>query len=129
MAVEFLIDRDIGRHQVPSAMRERGFVTRTLFDVYGDREQFVTDVEWLHDAGAQGWAVITADARMRWRALERQAIDEGAIKVFTMPHGNLTGPEQVARVVDNLEAIVRACGRPEPGIYTLLPDRLTRRYP
>lgn len=43
----FLIDRDIGRHQVPGALRERGQIVHTLFEVFGDRELFVTDVEWL----------------------------------------------------------------------------------
>lgn len=129
MAVEFLTDRDIGRHLLPTALREHGQTTRTLFDVYGVREQFISDAEWLQRAGEEGWAVITADLRMRWRPTERGAIDAGGVKVFTMPHGNLTGPEQVARVTDNLPAILRACERPGAAIYTMMADRITRRYP
>ncbi|WP_370324925.1 hypothetical protein [Euzebya sp.] len=127
--VDFLLDRDIGRYQVSAALQEHDLVVRTLFDVYGEREQFITDVEWLTRAGEEEWAVITADARIRRRALERAVVDRWQVKIFTLPHGNLTGPEQVARVIDNLEAILRAATRPGPAIYVLLPQRIERRHP
>lgn len=127
--VDFLLDRDIGRYQVSAALQERDLAVRTLFDVYGEREQFVTDVEWLTRAGEERWAVITADARIRRRPLERDAVDRWQVKVFTMPHGNLTGQQQVARVIDNLDAILRAVARPGPAIYVLLPHRIERRHP
>lgn len=129
MAVEFLIDRDIGRHQVPNALRERGFVTRTLFDVYREEELFVSDVTWLRDAGTHGWAVITADAHIRRRRHELAAVETGGVKVFTMPHGNLTGPQQVNRVLDNLDAVLQACTYPGGAVFTLLRDRIERRFP
>lgn len=127
--VDFILDRDIGRYQVSAALEERGIVVQTLFEVYGEREQFVTDIEWLTRAGEERWAVITADARIRRRRLELDVVDRWNVKVFTMPHGNLTGPQQVARVIDNLDAILRAMARPGPGIYVLLPDRIERRHP
>lgn len=127
--VDFLLDRDIGRYQVSAALQEHGVIVRTLFEVYGERELFVTDVEWLTRAGVERWAVLTADSRIRRRPLEREVVDREQVKIFTMPHGNLTGEQQVARVIDNLDAILRAAGRPGPAIYVLLTDRIERRHP
>lgn len=68
--------------------------------------------------------MITADTCILRRPLERAVVDEWGVKVFTMPNGNLTGPQQVKRVIDNLDAVVRASAIQGPGIYILMPDRI-----
>jgi hypothetical protein len=49
--------------------------------------------------------------------------------MFTLPRGNLTGRDQAARFLTNLDAIVHACQRPGPYIYSVLPDRIELRWP
>lgn len=60
------MDRSLGRHIVPDAIRARGHTVHTLWTVYGESEQSLSDVEFLRDAGRNGWAVFTADMRIRW---------------------------------------------------------------
>jgi len=48
---EFFIDRSLGRHVVPDALREAGAVVHVMADVYGERiGQGLADEEWLRDA-------------------------------------------------------------------------------
>ena len=70
MALEFLVDRSLGRHVVPDAIRVEGFAVRTLFDVYGEAEERLSDAAWLEDAGREGWIVLTGDPRIRRRPHE-----------------------------------------------------------
>lgn len=52
---EFFIDRSLGRHAVPAALREAGVTVHTMADVYGERVgQGLDDEEWLRDAGRRG---------------------------------------------------------------------------
>jgi hypothetical protein len=127
--LEFLVDRSLGRHLVPQAIRGAGFVVRTLFDVYGDDEERLPDTTFLRDAGRLGWVVLTGDAAIRRRPHELEVVQTERVRVFALARGNLRGVEQAARFADNLERIVRACERPGPFIYAVLAGRIERRYP
>lgn len=97
----------------------------TLAEHYGiPRDETVTDAEWLVECGSRGWAAIKADANIRRRpGAERQALVEARVRTFLLG-GQLTTEQKVARVLDNLPAISRACARPGPFVYRVHPDRL-----
>ncbi|MBA3372584.1 MAG: toxin-antitoxin system, toxin component, PIN family protein [Actinomycetota bacterium] len=126
---EFLVDRSLGRHVVPNAVRAQGHTVHTLWSVYGDAEQDLADTEFLGDAGRHGWAVLTGDMRIRRVAHELAVVEAEGVRMFALPRGHLRGVEQAARFVDNLPAILRACDRPGPYIYAVLRDRIERRWP
>ncbi|MGH2842282.1 MAG: hypothetical protein ACRDKL_01665, partial [Solirubrobacteraceae bacterium] len=45
---EFFIDRSLGRHVVPDALRAAGAAVHVMADVYGERiGQGLADTEWL----------------------------------------------------------------------------------
>src|SRR2546422_93749 len=68
---EFFVDRSLGRHLLPDALRAAGFVVHTMVSVFGsDAEQKVDDVEWLQLAGDRNWLVLSKDARIRKRPHE-----------------------------------------------------------
>jgi len=72
---EFFIDRSLGRHIVPDALRAAGATVHTMADVYGERiSQGLSDEEWLRNAGRQGWVVLMKDAKVRHRPAQRLAI-------------------------------------------------------
>jgi PIN like domain len=48
---EFFVDRSLGRHRVPEALRQTGWTLRTHHEVYGERDEQVADVEWLEFCG------------------------------------------------------------------------------
>lgn len=71
---EFLVDRSLGRHHLPDALRDLGFVVHTLADVYGERRaQGILDSEWIERAGHENWAILTKDDRIRYRRVEKEA--------------------------------------------------------
>ncbi|MDQ3709406.1 MAG: hypothetical protein M3387_08940, partial [Actinomycetota bacterium] len=57
---EFLVDRSLGRHVVPNAVRAHGHTVHTLWTVYGNAEQDLADTKFLGEAGRHGWAALTA---------------------------------------------------------------------
>lgn len=65
---EFFIDRSLGRHVVPDALRAAGAIVHVMADVYGQRiGQGLPDEEWLLDAGERELVVLMKDAKIRYR--------------------------------------------------------------
>jgi hypothetical protein len=86
--VVFFIDRSLGKHDVPSALRAAGCHCE-LHD-----EHFKQDTEdevWLRELASRRWVVITKDEKIRYRPLELQALRSAALRVFIVICGNLTG--------------------------------------
>jgi hypothetical protein len=67
---EFFVDRSLGYHLLPDALRALGFAVHTMRSVYGpDAEETVPDVVWLEQAGRAGWVVLprmTRSAAAPW---------------------------------------------------------------
>lgn len=54
---ELILDRSLGRHQVPTLMRAAGLRLHTLAEVYGvPADEDVADTDWLEMAGQRGVA-------------------------------------------------------------------------
>lgn len=102
---------------------------RTLANVYGEREQTVSDEEWLARAGTEGWLILTKDAKIRYREAELDAIRAHRAKVFVVAGKRLTGPELADRVVRNLRRIEQAARKEGPFIYAVYERRIERLYP
>jgi hypothetical protein len=94
-------------------------------------EQSVPDVEWLEHAGRSGWVVLTKDKRIRWRASELTMVQDHAIKLFFLSTSakGLTGPEQVDRLLRNMERIAQHCQTPGPWICAIYDRQVTRIWP
>lgn len=65
----------------PQALRERGLKVETLAQSFSPSEK---DRDWLPVVGRRGWVVLTADHRMRYREMERDAIMEHGVRVFIL---------------------------------------------
>jgi len=66
----FLIDRSVGKNVIATALHAAG-ATVEVHDDHFKQDAF--DEEWLPIVGRRGWAVITSDDRIRYRAVEREA--------------------------------------------------------
>lgn len=126
---EFLVDRSLGRRVVPDAIRAEGYTVHTLWSTYGEAEVGLSDTEYLRDAGRRGWAVLTADARIRYVPHELAVVKTEGVKVFALPRGDLRAADAAARFIRNLPAIVRACDQPGPAIYAVMAGRISLRWP
>jgi hypothetical protein len=72
---EFFIDRSLGRHAVPNALRTAGVIVHTMAEVYAEQVgQGLADEDWLSDVGQRGWVVLLKDTKIRYRPAELRAI-------------------------------------------------------
>lgn len=86
----FFIDRSLGTVQFPKLLRDAGWELTTLTEHYGKpAEETVSDVEWLHLCGEQGWPVLMKDEKIRYRTSEREALIEADVAAFCLASGNL----------------------------------------
>lgn len=127
---EFLVDRSLGRHHLPNALRDLGFVVHTLADVYGERRaQEIADREWIERAGQENWVVLTKDDRIRYRRVERDAFVAANLRVFCLTTAKLRGEDQTARFVNNINRILQRSRKSGPYIYGVYEKRLGRIWP
>ncbi len=124
----FFTDRDLGRLAFPDGLRAAGLSVVTIFEHYGVEEsQSVADDEWLPETARRGWPVLCCDSkhRKRRRPAERAALLDSGVREFVL-NGNVPATENVARVLQNLNAIVTACALPGPFVYRVHPARIER---
>jgi hypothetical protein len=127
---EFFIDRSLGRHVVPEALRDAGVIVHAMADVYGERiGQGLAHEEWLQEAGRRDWIVLMKDARIRRRPAELEVLTAQSVRAFCLTNANLRGAEQAQRLVTNLPRILRIAARPGPYIYGVYADSITRLWP
>ena len=105
------IDRSLGRLTIATALRAQGAEVHTHDDYF---PQDARDEEWLAEVGRRGWAVITKDARIRYRQTELSALVAGGVRAFVLTRGDLTGPKMAAILVKALPHLARFSARHRP---------------
>lgn len=129
-ALEFLVDRSLGRYLLPNALKALGHTTFTLADIYGEsKAQSVEDEVWIARAGKEGWVVLTKDDAIRRRPAELEAFVAAKLRVFCLTTANLNGAAQTARFVDNINRIVQRARSRGPYIYGVYERELRRIWP
>jgi hypothetical protein len=128
---EFFIDRSLGRHVVPDALRDAGAAVHVMADVYGERiGQGLADTEWLRDAGENGWVVLMKDDKIRYRPAELEALTTSGLRAFCLTNANLRGEEMARRFVAQLPKIQTiASEHPGPYIYGVYADGVRPLWP
>jgi hypothetical protein len=127
--IEFFLDRSLGRRLVPQALRAAGWTLRTHHEVYRERDEDVSDVEWLGMCGRERLPVLTKDRRLRYRPAEIEAIRRFGVRAFILTGGSLRAPEQAARFEKGRARIEEACSARGPFIYAVQADRIVRIFP
>ena len=51
------------------------------------------DEDWLPFVGRRGWALLTSDARIRYRSNEKRAVKDNAVPMFYFSTNNLSGQQ------------------------------------
>jgi hypothetical protein len=69
------------------------------------------DRTWLGYAGARDWIVLTRDKRIRYRRLERLALEAARVRAFVFTGGNVTLGETGSILAGAYQHIVRICVR------------------
>jgi predicted nuclease of predicted toxin-antitoxin system len=105
------IDRSLGRLTIATALRAAGADVHT-HDAHF--RQDARDEEWLAEVGRRGWAVITKDARIRYRKTELAALVAARVRAFVLTRGDLSGSEMAAVLVKALPNLARFSARHQP---------------
>ena len=105
------VDRSLGRFVIANALRAQGAEVHTHDTHFPENAR---DAEWLAEVGRRGWAVITKDARIRYRQTELAALVAGGVKAFVLTRGDLSGPEMATILVRALPHLSRFSARHEP---------------
>ncbi|MGH7747245.1 MAG: hypothetical protein ACREQ5_21180 [Candidatus Dormibacteria bacterium] len=74
----------------------------------------IPDEEWLPFVGKKGWALLTADKRIRYNLLERRALTQNAVREFVFASGNLSGQEMATALKNAIGKMRNICRRLRP---------------
>lgn len=89
---------------MPEALRKAGVDVRVHDELF---HQGTPDVDWLRMAGLERWVVVTRDDRIRYNALEKQAVVAAKLRFFSITSSSLTGDEAAELIVSAMPAIER----------------------
>lgn len=92
-SITFFIDRCLGGKRIVEALRRAGITVEIHDDHFPADAQ---DVDWLPEVGKKGWVVLTKDANIGKRSLEKLAVARASIKMFTLASQNLSGADMAA---------------------------------
>ena len=102
--IVLFIDRSLGKHVIPSALRQAG----ANVEIHDDHFPTDTDDEtWLSEVGRREWIVLTKDERIRYHSIERTALQKAKVGVFILTAKNLTGQQMASIFIKALPAIIR----------------------
>src|SRR5262245_39472874 len=102
--IVFFLDRNLGKKTIAEALRQVGAEVRVHDDHFSSS---TIDEEWLSEVGRQGWIVLTKDARIRYREIERTALMNAGVGAFVLTAKNLQGSEMASVFVRALPAMTR----------------------
>jgi len=91
--IVFFIDRCLGSKRIVQVLRNAGIAVEVHSDHF---DANALDVDWLPQVGDRGWVVLTKDANIGKRYLERIAVANANIKMFALTSQNLSGADMVA---------------------------------
>ena len=109
----FFIDRSLGVEPLLSSLLVHGLSVRIHDDHF---ERDAEDQMWLAKVGEKNWVVLTKDKRLRYRPLEKAALQSSGARVFILVAGNLRGAEIAEVFVTALPRICRVLHQ-QPGPF------------
>ena len=121
---EFFLDRSLGK-TMASLLREAGHVVHLIADHYPNDASDIPDETWIAEGCSQGWVLLTKDKRIRYRAAELEALQEGHL--FCLVSGTMNIAEMTQALLDALPKIVRAAREEPVGFWHVYRDGQLRR--
>lgn len=109
------LDESIDSATLAEALAGSGTDVRRALDNF---PRGTPDEVWLASVGEKGWVVLTRDRRIRYRQLEKLALQEAGLKAFVFTGGNATVAQTTAIVLKALPKMKTLCvSQPGPFIY------------
>ena len=116
---EFFFDRSPGKISA-RRLRDQGFVVHLIAEFYRDDAQTIADEDWISEGCRRGWVLLTKDRRIRYRAQELAALEDGFL--FCLSDGN-AGLDTISETwAAAMPAIGRAVQRGSTGFWHVYAD-------
>ena len=123
----FFLDRGLGSRIVPDGLRAASWVVTTMDERYGVKvSQSIDDATWIRNACREGEVIITKDRAIAKRPLEAEAIYYSEARVLTIASAQITGPEQLLRLLENASRIERLVSQRGPWVFAVYADDVRR---
>lgn len=125
---EFFVDRSLGP-STTACLRWSRWIVHLVNDHFERDAQFVADERWIEYGLRQGWALLTKDQKIRYRAGELLSLAERG-KMFCLSNGNLTIEQQALIFEEARGPIERAVRRHEARFYQVYEGgRIVKKWP
>jgi len=101
---EFYLDENVSAPEIVEALEAVGAT------VHRHRDHFpagVPDADWLPFVGGQGWVILTRDARIRYRTVERLALLNAGARAFVLASKAMTALQMAYAVTLGFSAMCR----------------------
>jgi PIN like domain len=109
------LDESLDSDSIAQALSDAGAIVERLTTHF---PKGTDDQTWLSLAGANRWVVLTRDKRIRYRRLERLALQAAQVRAFVFTGGNVTLGETAAILAGAIPEIRELCERdPGPFVY------------
>lgn len=126
--LRFFLDRSLGSHVVPDALRAAGWVLQTMDERYGAAmSPSIKDVRWIEEAAVQGDVILCKDLRIASNPLEAAVVDRTSARVFGLARRDVDGPTMAAYFLGHEQHIFRMANRATgPYVVSVSRDGLRR---
>lgn len=112
LALRFFVDRSLGAHVVPDALRNAGWVLETMDERYGaDDSQLIQDTRWIEEATDRGDVILCKDLRIARNPLEAAVIHRTSARAFGLARRDIDGPAMARCFLINEQRIFRMAQR------------------
>ena len=95
-SITFFIDRCLGSKKIVAALRKAGIAVEIHDDHFAPD---APDVDWLPQVGKWGWVVLTKDANISRRTLEKIAVTRANVQLFILTAQQLASTEMIAILI------------------------------
>jgi hypothetical protein len=92
----FFIDRCLSSKGVVAALRQTGITIEIHDDHFPNN---TADVDWLPKVGESGWVVLTKDANIARRTLEKIAVTRANVQLFIVTAQQLASTDMIAILI------------------------------
>jgi PIN like domain len=102
------MDRSLGSHIVPDALRNAGWELETMDERYGaDVSQLIQDTLWIEEATDRGDVILCKDLRIARNRLEAAVINRRLARAFGLARRDIDGPTMARCFLNNEQRIFR----------------------
>jgi PIN like domain len=123
--LEVFFDRNLGKRSAEPLVAA-GWIIHLIADYYSEDAAGIPDEAWIAEGCRHGWALLTKDQRIRYRADELASLRG---RLFCLSPGNLGFDQMARRFLAAGSAIGRVIERGEHGFWLVYDEgRIEQRW-